>query len=94
MIKSGGPRGFDAGKLIKGRKRHITVGKLGLMVGAVVHSADVQDRDGALMVLRSILKSWPWLRHVFAPLVAAMHRLPGNGRRCMAEAARRSQGRA
>jgi transposase len=64
--ESGGPRGFDAGKRIKGRKRHIVTDTLGLMVGAVVHSAGVQDRDGAPMVLRSIRKSWPWLRHVFA----------------------------
>jgi transposase len=64
--ESGGPRGFDAGKLVKGRKRHIVTDTLGLMVGAVVHPAHVQDRDGAPMVLRSIRKSWPWLRHVFA----------------------------
>jgi putative transposase len=42
--ESGGPRGFDAGKRIKGRKRHIVTDTLGLMVGAVVHSAGVQDR--------------------------------------------------
>jgi transposase len=64
--ESGGPRGFDAGKRIKGRKRHIVTDALGLMVGAVVHPASVQDRDGASMVLRSIRTSWPWLRHVFA----------------------------
>jgi hypothetical protein len=78
--ESGGPRGFDVGKRIKGRKRHIVTDTLGLLVGAVVHSAGVQDRpsrrlhanacraaDGAPMVLRSIRKSWPWLRYVFAP---------------------------
>lgn len=32
----------------------------------VVHAADIQDRDGAPAVLKSILKRWPWLRHVFA----------------------------
>jgi transposase len=63
---SGGPSGFDAGKRIKGRKRHIVTDTLGLMVGAVVHPANVQDRDGAPMVLRSIRKSWPSLRHAFA----------------------------
>ncbi len=65
--QSGGPRGFDAGKRIKGRKRHIVTGTLGLMVGAVVHPAGVQDCGGAPMALRSIRKSWPWLRHIFAP---------------------------
>jgi putative transposase len=64
--ESDGPRGFDTGKRIKGRKRHIVTNTLGLMVGAVVHPAGVQDRDGAPMVLRSIRKNWPWLRHVFA----------------------------
>lgn len=64
--ESGGIRGFDAGKKIMGRKRHIVVDTLGLMVGLVIHAADVQDRDGAPAVLKSILKRWPWLRHVFA----------------------------
>jgi transposase len=64
--ESGGPRGFDAGKKIKGRKRHIVTDTQGLLVGAVVHTADIQDRDGAPDVLASIRHSFPWLRHVFA----------------------------
>lgn len=64
--ESGGIRGFDAGKKVKGRKRHIIVDTTGLIVGLVVHAADIQDRDGAPAVLESILKRWPWLRHVFA----------------------------
>jgi putative transposase len=64
--ESGGVRGFDAGKKVKGRKRHIVVDTSGLLVGVVVHAADIQDRDGAPAVLKSILKRWPWLRHVFA----------------------------
>jgi transposase len=64
--ESGGIRGFDAGKKIMGRKRHIVVDTLGLLVGVVIHAADIQDRDGAPAVLRSILKRWPWLRHIFA----------------------------
>lgn len=56
--------GLDPG--IMGRKRHIVVDTLGLMVGLVIHAADIQDRDGAPAVLKSILKRWPWLRHVFA----------------------------
>ncbi|MBZ0163605.1 MAG: IS5 family transposase [Notoacmeibacter sp.] len=64
--ESGGVRGFDAGKKINGRKRHIITDTSGLLVGLVVHSAAVQDRDGAPDVLKSILKRWPWLRHVFA----------------------------
>ncbi len=64
--ESGGPRGFDAGKKIKGRKRHIVTDTQGLLVGAIVHTADIQDRDGAPDVLTSIRQTFPWLRHVFA----------------------------
>jgi transposase len=64
--ESGGVCGFDAGKKVKGRKRHIVTDTLGLMVGVAVHGADIQDRDGAPWVLNSIRASYPWLRHVFA----------------------------
>lgn len=64
--ESGGVRGFDAGKKINGRKRHILTDTLGLMVGLVVHGADIQDRDGAPAVLHSVRHRYPWLRHVFA----------------------------
>lgn len=64
--ESGGIRGFDSGKKVMGRKRHIVVDTLGLLVGLVIHAADIQDRDGAPAVLKSILKRWPWLQHVFA----------------------------
>lgn len=57
--ESGGMSGYDAGKKIKGRKRHIVVDTLGLMVGLMVHSAAIQDRDGAPAVLKTILKRWP-----------------------------------
>ncbi len=64
--ESGGACGYDAGKRIKGRKRHIVTDTLGLMVGLVVHPASVQDRDGAPAVLKSIRARWPWLRCIFA----------------------------
>ncbi len=64
--ESGGPRGFDPGKKIKGRKRHIITDTQGNLVGLVVHEAGVQDRDGAPRVLASIRSLYPWLRHVFA----------------------------
>jgi len=64
--ESGGIRGYDAGKKIKGRKRHIVTDTLGLMVGLVVHGAGIQNRDGAPDVLRAIRYRFPWLRHVFA----------------------------
>jgi transposase len=64
--ESGGVRGYDAGKKVKGRKRHIITDTNGFLVHAIVHSADIQDRDGAPMVLGDIRYSFPWLRHVFA----------------------------
>lgn len=64
--ESGGPRGFDAGKKIKGRKRHIVTDTVGHLVGVQVHAADIQDRDGAVSVLASIRSLYPWLRHIFA----------------------------
>lgn len=64
--ESGGPRGYDAGKKIKGRKRHILTDTEGNLVHAVIHTADIQDRDGAPLVLADIIRRFPWLRHVFA----------------------------
>ena len=64
--ESGGPRGYDAGKKIKGRKRHILTDTQGNLVHAVIHGADVQDRDGAPSVLAAIVQRFPWLRHIFA----------------------------
>jgi transposase len=64
--ESGGPRGFDAGKKIKGRKRHIVTDTQGNLVGLQVHAADIQDRDGAVEVLASIRSLYPGLRHIFA----------------------------
>lgn len=64
--ESGGPRGFDAGKKIKGRKRHVVTDTAGHLVGLQVHAADIQDRDGAVGVLASIRSLYPWLRHIFA----------------------------
>jgi len=64
--ESGGPCGYDAGKRIKGRKRHIVTDTPGLPVGVLIHAANIQDRDGAPGVLNAIRSRWPWLRHVFA----------------------------
>ena len=64
--EAGGPRDYDAGKKIKGRKRHIVTDTLGNMVGLLVHPADVQDRNGASKVIATIRKLYPWLRHIFA----------------------------
>jgi len=62
-------RGYDAAQKIKGRKRHIVSDTGGLLVGAEVHPADVQDRDGAVLVITAIRQLFPWLRHLFADSV-------------------------
>lgn len=66
--ESGGVRGYDAGKRINinGRKRHIVTDTIGLLVGLVVHGANIQDRDGAPDLLKSVSAAYPLLRHVFA----------------------------
>lgn len=64
--ESGGVRGYDAGKKVKGRKRHILTDTCGFLVLILVHAADIQDRDGAVDVLKAIRWRFPWLRHVFA----------------------------
>ncbi len=64
--ESAAPRGYDAGKNINGRKRHIVTDTAGHLIGLIVHSASIQDRDGAVAVLASIRRLYPWLRHGFA----------------------------
>jgi transposase len=66
ITESGGPRGYDAGKKINGRKRHIATDTAGHLVGLQVHGADIQDRDGAHSVFASIRRLYPWMRHFFA----------------------------
>ena len=64
--ESGGPRGFDAGKKTKGRKRHIVTDTDGNLLGLVTHTADIQDRDGAPDVLAQAIETYPSLAHIFA----------------------------
>jgi len=58
--------GYDAGKKVKGRKIHALVDTLGLPMRLVVHSAGLQDRDGAALVLDKIRRRFPWLELVWA----------------------------
>jgi putative transposase len=62
----GGVRGYDAGKKVKGRKRHLAVDTLGLVLAVVVHSAAIQDRDGAKLVLNKLGGRFPRLRLLWA----------------------------
>ena len=59
-------RGFDAGKKIKGIKRHIIVDTLGLVLAVVIQSASVQDRDGAVDVVSKLCESWKRVVKIFA----------------------------
>lgn len=67
--ESGGPRGFDAAKRIKGRKRHIVTDTEGFLLGLLVHAANVQDNHGAVPLLKSVRRRFPTLRHIFADRV-------------------------
>ena len=60
-----GEKGHGAGKKIQGRKRHILVDALGLLLVAVVTTAAVQDRDGAKLVLRRLTGSGKKLRRIW-----------------------------
>jgi transposase len=64
--QAGGPRGYDAGKRIFGRKRHIVTDTDGLLLAVHVHPANVQDCHGAVPLLEQLRRRFPKLRHVFA----------------------------
>jgi transposase len=60
------PPGFDAAKLIKGKKRHVLVDTQGLLLRSIVTAADVQDRDGGLALLATLFGLFPFLEKLFA----------------------------
>jgi hypothetical protein len=59
------PHGYDAGKKIKGKKRHILVDTVGLLLHAIVHPADIQDRDGGALVMTTLFGMFPLLKTLF-----------------------------
>jgi len=59
-------KGFDAGKKIKGIKRHIIVDTLGLILAVAIQSASVQDRDGAVSVIDKLMENWRKVIKIFA----------------------------
>jgi putative transposase len=67
--ESGGPRGYDAGKKVKGRKRHIVTDTGGLLLEVLVRPANVQDNHAAVPLLNSMGRTFRKLRHVFADRV-------------------------
>jgi transposase len=60
------PHGYDAGKKIKGKKRHILVDSTGLMLHAIVHAADIQDRDGGALLMATLFGLYPFLLKLYA----------------------------
>ena len=62
----GGGNGYDAGKKVKGRKRHLVVDTLGLLLAVSVTAASVQDRDGAHPVVASAMQKYPTIERLFA----------------------------
>ena len=72
----GGMRGYDAGKQVTGRKRHLAVDTLGLILAVVVHRADVQDQDGARLLLAQMRQGFGRLKVLFADSAYARSGLP------------------
>lgn len=62
----GGAKGYDAGKNVNGRKRHILVDTLGLLLVVCVTAASTQDRDGARLLLTALARHWTRLRLIWA----------------------------
>jgi transposase len=67
--ESGGPRGFDPAKRIKGRKRHLVTDTEGSLLAVQVHAADIQDNHGAVPLLKAVRRAFATLRHLFADRV-------------------------
>jgi len=67
--ESGGLRGFDAAKRIRGRKRHMVTDTQGFPLALLVHAANIQDNHGAVPLLAALRQTFPKLRHIFADRV-------------------------
>jgi putative transposase len=67
--ESGGPRGFDPAKRMKGRKRHLVTDTEGWLLAVQVHPADIQDNHGAVPLLKAVRRAFRRLRYLFADRV-------------------------
>ena len=74
--EGGEERGYDAGKKITGRKRHIAVDTLGLLLAVVVHRADWQDQGGAWWVLEKLDEKFRRLKVIFGDCAYGRNDLP------------------
>jgi transposase len=73
--EAGGPRGYDAGKKVRGRKRHAMVDTDGRPLVLQCHAASVQDRDGAVPLLRASRRRFPFVLRAFADAAYAAERV-------------------
>ncbi len=89
--EAGGPRGYDAGKKVNGRKRHVMVDTDGRGVMFQVHEASVQDRDGAIPLLRASRALLPFIERVFADSAYVAERV-ANATRIIVEIVRKQAG--
>lgn len=64
----GGLRGYDGGKKISGRKRHLLVDTVGLLLKAKVHSAAILDNQGGKLLLENLNRQFPRLKHCWADM--------------------------
>ena len=60
------PSGYDAGKKIKGKKRHVLVDTQGLLMQAIIHAADIQDRDGGVLLMSALFGLYPFVLKLYA----------------------------
>jgi transposase len=60
------PPGYDGGKKIRGKKRHVLVDTQGLLLQAIVHAADIQDRDGGVLLMATLFGLHPFLLKLYA----------------------------
>jgi putative transposase len=87
--EAGGPRGFDAGKKVKGRKRHVLVDSDGRALVIQTHAADIQDRDGARPLLRASRRAFPFVERMFADSAYASQRVAEAAKPAVVEIVRR-----
>ena len=69
--------GYDAGKKVMGHEIHALVDVEGLPLHVIVHSAGIQDRDGAVLVLDKIRQRFPWLELIWADAGYNAHQVKG-----------------
>jgi putative transposase len=80
--EQGGLRGYDAGKKVSGRKRHLLVDTMGLLLLVVVHAASLQDRQGARLLCLRAKRRYPHVRLIWADGGYSGRLVPWVGRVC------------